>query len=310
MGNKKFLDTAFSIEKDPSTGNAGVISYMDFELGSPQEAIPQWGITEPGIAPQEIRLVTKTKFVELQRFQVKSTYPSEVIGDLKKYQGIDADSLLESTLDNEMNQMMLKKLYEKYNDLGEITRTSQFTKWQKFILKIFKKITFTNYIKEDRNGSEKLYNMIVIEANKIASRTRIKPGDFIVCSSLIGSLLQDHPGFSWEPSGDNKMTILNSEVVSYIGKIGGRIDVFVNANLRFNDGCVIVGRRTNTHESGVYFVHQPTEKIKLVDINPMENKIGVSKRFAFVDTHGAEKSFSKIHFTIGKKPFWRKIFNI
>jgi hypothetical protein len=309
MKIKKFLDTSFPIEKDPKTGGTGTIIYMDFELGSIQDSSTKWGISEPGVAPQEVKLVTRTKFFELQRFQVKSSYPSEMIFDLNKYQGIDADAMIGSTLDNEIDQVMLKKLYEKYNDLGEITRTSQFTKWKKIILKIFKKIVFTDYIKEDRKGIEKLYNKIVIEANRIASRTRIKPGDFIVCSSFIGSLLQDHPGFSWEPSEDNKIIFQNS-TFSHIGKMAGRIDVFVNANLRFNDGWVIIGRKTNSHESGVYFVHEPTEKIKLAGIDPTENSIGISKRFAVVDTHGAEKSFSRIHFTIGKKPFWRRIFNI
>ena len=310
MSNKNFLDTSFILEKEPKTGGSGIITFMDFEFGAPQDRIPQWGNIEPGTEPQEVRLVTRTKFFELQRFQIKSSYPSELISDLRKYQGIDGDSMLTGALHNEMDQGILKNLYSKYNDLGEITRTSQFTKWQKFVLKVFPKIIFTNYIKENREGSEIIYGKIIGEANKIASRTRIKPGDFIVCSSLVGSLLQDHPGFSWEANeSDNKLS-MNSPLVSHIGKIAGRLDVYVNANLRFNDGWVIVGRKTNSHESGVYYVHEPVETIKLADISPEGNKIGISKRLAFVDTHGAEKSFSKIHFTIGKKPFWRKLFNI
>jgi hypothetical protein len=311
MENKKFLDTAFSIEKDPKTGGIGMIPYMELEMDSPQEIISKWGTTDSGIEPGRIRLVTKTKFFELKRFQVKTSYPSEMVSDLAKYQGItDTDPIFENVLGNEMDLIILKELYKKYNDLGEMTRASQYTKWQKIIIKIFNETIFTNYIKEDRNGLQKIYNKILGESNKILSRTRINPGNFVVCNCLIGSLLQDHPEFLWEPKESNRMVMTNHEIIYHIGKIAGKIDVFVNANLTFNDGSVIIGRRTNVNEGGVYFVHEPTEKIKIATTDHNGDKIVIYKRFEFVDTQGAEKSFSKVHFTIGNKPLWKKIFNI
>ena len=41
MENKKFLDTAFSIERDPKTGGSGMIPYMELEMDSTQEIIPK-----------------------------------------------------------------------------------------------------------------------------------------------------------------------------------------------------------------------------------------------------------------------------
>ncbi len=308
MKDLKFLNTAFVIKKDSKTGGNGTITYMDLEMSPPSDRVETWGLTEAGETPHELRLVTRSKFFELQRFQVKSTYPSELISDLNYYHGVDGDSMIGEALNNEMDQSLLKNLYKKYSEIGEITRVSQYTKWQKFMLKIFPKIIFTNYIKEDRNGSEMLYNKIVVEANKIASRTRIKPGDFIVCSSLLGSLLQDHPGFSHESL--NNSISMKTPSIDYIGNIAGRIAVYVNPNQKFNDGWVIIGRKTNTHETGVYFIYEDREKIQLADVDPSKNNFGITQRVAIVDTNGAEKSFSKIHFTVGKKPFWKKLFNI
>lgn len=308
MNDLKFLNTAFLIKMDSKTGGNGTITYMDLEMTPPSDRVETWGLTEAGEATHELRLVTRSKFFELRRFQVKSTYPSELISDLNYYHGLDGDSMIDGVLDNEMGQSLIKNLHKKYRELGEITRVSQYTKWQKFILKIFPKMIFTNYIKEDRNGSEMLYNKIVVEANKIASRTRIKPGDFIVCSSLVGSLLQDHPGFSFESL--NNSISMKTPSIDYIGNIAGRIAVYVNANEKFSDGWVIIGRKTNTHETGVYFIYEDREKIQLADIDPSKNKFGITQRAAIVDTNGAEKSFSKIHFTVGKKPFWKKLFNI
>lgn len=306
MKDIKFLNTAFCIEMKNEGGN-GVITYMDLE-SSPIDNIKEWGIAEAGAEPQELRLVTRTKFIELQRFQVKAKFPSELVSDLNHFHGVDAASLLDSTLNNEMDQNILKKLYSEYNDLGEITRASEYTKWQKFILKWLKKIVITNYAEENNKGSELIYNKIVVEANKIAARSRIKHGDFIVCSSLIGALLQDHPGFTWEPSGNDQ--IMTNNTISYIGKIGGRIDVYVNANLRFNDGYVIIGRKTNQNESGVYLTYKERERFELANMDPSGKDLGISQRLSIASTMGAEKSFSKIHFTVGKKPFWRKLFNI
>ena len=308
MRDIKFLNTAFAIKKDSKTGGNGTITYMDLEMSPTSDKVETWGITEAGEIPQELRLVTRSKFFELQRFQVKSTYPSELISDINYFHGIDGGSMIDEALNNEMDQYLVKNLYKKYSEIGEITRVSQYTKWQKFILKIFPKMIFSNYVKEDRNGSEMLYNKIVVEANKIASRTRIKPGDFIVCSSLVGSLLQDHPGFSYESL--NNSISLKTSTIDYIGSIAGRIAVYVNANQKFNDGWVIIGRKTNTHEAGVYFIYEDREKIQLADIDPSKNNFSIIQRVAIVDTNGAEKSFSKIHFTVGKKPFWKKLFNI
>lgn len=307
MKDIRFLNTAFCVEMKNEGGN-GSITYMELE-SAPVDRVKEWGITDPGEEAMELRLTTKSKFFELQRFQVKAKYPAEMVTDLHHFHGVDTQDLLYSTLNNEMDQNLLKNLYLHYSDLAETTRISEYTKWQKFILKWFKKIIITNYVEENIKGSESIYNRIVLEANKIASRTRIKPGDFVVCSSLIGSLLQDHPGFVWEPSKKGKI-ILNNDIISYVGNIAGRIEVYVNANLRFNDGYVIIGRKTNSHESGVYLPYKQREKFELASVGPSDTQIGISQRATIFNTPKAEKSFSKIHFTVGKKPFWRKLFNI
>jgi len=308
MKDLKFLTTAFMVEKKDQGGN-GIIPYMNLEMSTPTDKVDSWGTTEMEEEPRELRLVTRTKFFELQRFQVKANYHPELAKDINFYHGVDADKMFYSTLNDDMDQNILKNLYSKYNDLGEITRASEYTKWQKIILKWFNKVVITNYALENKEGSELIYNKIVVEANKIASKTRIKPGDFVVCSSLIGSLLQDHPGFSAEPI-DTQITLSPHSPISHIGKIAGRIDVYINANLKFSNGYVIVGRKTNANESGVYFIYDQRERFEIAAANTMETKIGISQRIAVVDTNGAEKSFSKMHFTIGKKPFWKKLFNI
>jgi len=98
---------------------------------------------------------------------------------------------------------------------------------------------------------------------------------------------------------------MTNNTMSYIGKIRERINVYVNVDLRFNDEYIVFGRKTNQNESRVH-----KERSELTNMAPSSNDLGISLRRSIASIMGAEKSFSKIHFMIGKRPFWRKPLNI
>ncbi len=309
MNNIKFLNTAARIKKDPNTGENGVIQYLNLEIDESPNTVG-WGSFPGAVAeqPTSLKMVTKSKAFALQRFQVKANLPEQLNKDLLKLHGVDGSEMVKSALDHEMDQTILKNLLSKYDELSEITKKSSYTKWQKIVLRYFPKTIFSHYIDENRQGVEKLYSKIISESNKIRVRSRIKPANFIVCGSQIGSIIQDHPGFSYESMGGNIM--LQSEIVSHIGIIAGRVQVFVNANQKFNDGSVILGRMTNPQESGVYFIYGDRENATYADPISMKGNLITIQKAAIVSTDGAEKSFSKIHFIVGKRPWWKKLFNI
>jgi hypothetical protein len=289
-----FLETAKNLE----TGHThGTITYLDFNLNP---------ITSDKDYPH-LKLMTNTKHIQLVTYQVKSRIDEDLIADLKVFHAVDGEQMIRSVLESESLIQRQKKLLDIYNILGEETAGSILTGWKKTLKKIFPKIRYKTYLINDSiEGSKSLISSILSRSNLIAARSRRGPGNFIICNGQVGALIQDHLSFV-----HNNISSSLSDKIRSIGSIGGNIEVFINPFQRFTDNSIIVGRKTQEHEPGVYIVENKGSKEIMETAMWEESKMIKSKslreKLAFVYTENASINFMKFEVEFTKKPLWRRM---
>lgn len=291
-----FLETAKNLE---TTHGNGLITYLDTYL-------------DPSTSDHEypnLKLLTKTKHVELQTYQVKSKIDEKLIADLKIFHAVDGEEMVRSVLESESLIQRQKKLLDIYNILGNESADEIITGWKKIIKKIFPKIRYKSYLINDGiDGSKLLIYNIINRSNLIAARSRRGPANFIVCNGQVGTLIQDHPSFVYS---ENTVYSNTSDKIKSIGSIGGNIEIFINPFQRFTDNNIIIGRKTQEHEPGVYIVENKGSRGIMETSMWEESKMVKSKslreKLAFVDTENASRNFVKFEVEFTKKPLWRRM---
>jgi hypothetical protein len=291
-----FLETAKNLE----TGNGhGTITYLDYNL-DPNTSDPDY---------PHLKLLTRTKHTQLQMYQVKSRIDEEAIADLKVFHAVDGEAMLNSVLESESLMQRQKKLLDIYSVLSDSTEKEIMSGWKKTLKKIFPKIRYKTYlINDSEEGSRLLIYNILRGSNLIAVRSRRGPGNFIICNGQVGTLIQDLPSFVHL---ENNVYNNTSDKIRSIGSIGGNIEVFINPFQRFTDNNIIVGRKTQDNEPGVYIVENKDSK-EIIETPMWEgNKIVKSKllreRLSFVHTENSGRNFIKFEVEFKKKPLWRRI---
>ena len=291
-----FLETTKNLE---TTHGHGIITYLDFNL-------------DPSTSDKDyphLKLITKTKHIELQIYQVKSIIDEEAIADLKVFHAVDGEAMINSVLESESLMQRQKKLLDIYNILGEETADEILSGWKKFFKKIFPKVRYKSYLINDSiEGSKLLIYSIIRRSNLVAARSRRGPANFIVCNGQVGALIQDHPSFVY---ANNNESISLSDKIRSIGSISENIEVFINPFQRFTDNNIIIGRKTQEHEPGVYIVENKGSKEIMETAMWEESKMIKSKslreKLAFVDTENASRNFVKFEVEFTKKPLWRRM---
>jgi hypothetical protein len=291
-----FLETAKNLE---TTHGHGIITYLDFNL-------------DPSTSDKDyphLKLITKTKHIELQIYQVKSIIDEEAIADLKVFHAVDGEAMINSVLESESLMQRQKKLLDIYNILGEETADEILSGWKKFFKKIFPKVRYKSYLINDSiEGSKLLIYSIIRRSNLVAARSRRGPANFIVCNGQVGALIQDHPSFVY---ANNNESISLSDKIRSIGSISENIEVFINPFQRFTDNTIIVGRKTQEHEPGVYIVENKGSReimeTAMWEGNKMIKSKSLRERLAFVDTENASRNFVKFEVEFKKKPLWKRM---
>lgn len=300
LKSDSFLNTSnlfFIKETDPDVFE---IKYLDTESGE-NHKIPEMPLEIP-----EMKLKIMSKVGALGKRSVSSIVKNSQIEELNEKFGVDINSMTQSVLDNEVSQMINKDLYERYRTLGERSKDSLYTKWQKKLLKYFKNLKITDYIEDNPNGTRVAIAKILRASNKIAVRSRRGPARFLVCSSGIASIIQDSAGFTFNNGG----SVIHGGNIHPVGEIAG-ISIFVNPYLKFNDGLVTLGRKTMDNDPGVYSAFKNPEYSSSVSIDTTETINRLDIKLAIVEAGlYTENSYINIDFTIGKKPIWKKLLKI
>jgi hypothetical protein len=294
-----FLETAKNIE---TKNSVSLLTYLDFNLDS-------------STVDQEyphLKLITKTKNVSLETYKVETKLNDELIYDLKRFHEVDIEAMVESVLEAEALQARHKNLFNIYKDLGEKSENEILSKFQRFLKRIFPNIKYKVYLFDNSiEGSKRLIRSILIRSNLIAARSRRGPGNFIICNGIVGSLIQDHQSFI---SSSNNIFSNTSAEIRSIGNIGGNIEVFINPYQKFTDNTIIIGRKTQDHDPGVYIIEDKESK-EIVELSTWEGdkmirKKSLIERLAIVHTENSNKNFLKFQVEFSKKPLWRRILGI
>jgi hypothetical protein len=285
----KFLETAFHLNTDSGTCT---ITYLDMEGDR-----------------DKLTLVSKMNHVSLETFKISAKMDSELLQDLKQFHAVDGEAMAIQAIERESFAQRQKKLSEVYHTQGDKTSEELLSRKKKIIRKIFPKVKFQEYVTNMASeGSENLVRSIMVKSNMIAARSRRGGGDFILCGRSTATLIQDHSSFV---HNTDNFSLSDFQTISSIGVLNGRMQVYVDNNMKFSDSTIIVGRFTKANESGVYIVENKGSR-ELVEtmLSESDKNIYLNERLAFKATDNAHLNFIKYEVSFTKKPLWKRILGI
>lgn len=133
-----------------------------------------------------------------------------------------------------------------------------------------------------------LYTRIVQGAQKIATRTRRGPGNFIVVNPTVATCIEAMDTFQASPvSTSVDATQIG---VAVIGKLGNRFTV-IKDTFRETDDIVIGYKGPNLSDTGiVYSPYVPLTMMKSVGQDDFQPRIGFKTRYAITTDFGTESS--------------------
>jgi hypothetical protein len=233
-----------------------------FKNGKPMSAQSYDRATGESTPSNMMSLNVFTEKVEAKTIQVKGAITREQIQDLKAY-GIDALAQVEAELVNELTQHINRELLNNIFELGWKNHEEALA---------FEGINLNTFFFVDPNedkpegyetvfvagGAEtlgtiqrRLYSKILAASTLIAQRGRRGAGTFAVCAAGIAAAIQDCAGFTAYPLSN---TINQTAGSLYpIGAISG-VSIYVDPNMPYTDGHIVVGRKGKDNEPGIVFM--------------------------------------------------------
>ena len=272
-------------KKITDQGNV-TICYLDFSL-------LQQNSENDDDTPETKRfgLSTFSKFLELLQYSVTYNISREQAQDIQKLGGLDTSLLLSNVMQNEMNQVIDKKIRDVIDGLAERSAEGDRTKFQKWANKWFG--YEPKFFLGDTNSQEfsrKLVAKILSYSNKIATKCRRGPANFIICGSEMGSIIQDHSIFIFSPL-DNGAGSLRSAGLYYVGHLAG-LEVYVDPYMKWSDKRITLGRKTTTlDQPGIVFITQDPDKKTMVMEDTTEAKVMLQQRMYIGPLGSAQDMF-------------------
>jgi len=235
---------------------------------------------------------------------------------LEKQFGIDLDAMINNTLINEASRMFDKTLVEYIHEMAEKSHKESYTKWDKFIEKLYnilnsiplkwvKKFKYVKKTKVKHNKNKtyesyiKIVRYLLSESNKIAHKSRLGPASTIICNGRLATILQNYPEYTF--TMENKDIYKSGGAIYPIGQIAN-IKVFVDPYMKWDDNKVYVFRDNDGSNKSFYFVYNPESSnlVKFKDNNPPYNdRITLELRNTIVFANeNLYKNYSLINFDI------------
>lgn len=266
----------------------GIIHYLEPVIKS--ESPNPW--TEAFASPHftsysEIGLETRSLTIAKENYQVKSSVSLEQARDIQGLHGINVSDMLKSTLINEMEQMVEKKIREKMKESAERCRKDGWSKFQLWANKWFGYSPKVRWSKPDE-----LASLLLDRANRILTETRMGGTPFVLVSPGAAVCLEDSPRFTFfEDSGSNRLSGGNYEA----GILAERIKVLVDPYMRFNDHEILMGIKSDTKISArIFMVESPepefmesVDELRRSTTTILRKRFGIesieSKNYTFID---------------------------
>ena len=264
----------------------GTITYLDFEQST----------TSPG----ELGLKVNQKIIQLEPKSVSATLSDEQVEDLAAMQ-IDAVAMLKSTLHNDDEQRVTKRIIKKLHTLGISSNVKSYTKFHKWVNKWFGYVPL-QLIRND----EDLIRVIHLHSNRIAVKSRRGPGNFIIVPFEIGARLQDSPNFVFEPLEG----LVSGGLCNKIGTLNGRIEIYVDPYMKYNEREFIIGKTTQSNDPGVYYVtRDEVDKFKAKLQEPLGSTKYAHVRHEWLGEIGSNAAdhFYTVRYSDKKHNLWKHL---
>jgi hypothetical protein len=233
-----------------------------FKNGKPMSAKSYDRATGESTPSNMMSLNTFTEKVEARTIQVKGTITREQIQDLKAY-GIDALAQVEAELVNELTQHINRELLDTIFELGWKNHEEALA-FEGINLSTFFFVDPTETAPDGFEGAfvaggaetlgtiqRRVYSKILAASTLIAQRGRRGAGTFAVVGAGIAAALQDCAGFTAYPLSNTVNQTAGS--LYPIGAITG-VSIYVDPNMPYTDGRIVVGRKGKDNEPGVVFM--------------------------------------------------------
>jgi len=220
-----------------------------------------------------------TKFVEAKGEQVAISATVEQIQDLNKVWNYDVISMLENVATNEVAQSISKQLMDRMFKLGadHATKVLAVEGTSATAIDFTVGGGFENTSTLQRRIATKMLEL----ANLIYHRGRFGPGTFIVTNGRIASVLADVSGYALAPFNNDLPTAAGQLYPA--GKIYG-LTVYVDPNLSWSDGRILIGRKGGDEEPGLKFCpYIIAESLQTISEGTMSPKIAMKSRYAMID---------------------------
>lgn len=257
--------------------------------------------------PRHLSLKVFTKYFEVDKIDVAVSVTREQITDLQRQWGIDVLKMVENAAINELSQTInkhiLSRLFamgwrnhmEAYESegvnlnisLGESTKIGFATykdgaevKPEDAEMTVPAMHNYGDYENMDTKFS-RVAKLIMTASNVITQRGRRGPATYVVANYKIASLLQANAQYTFTPIA-NTFSQEGGQIYP-LGNLAG-MTVYVDPFMRWDDTRVLVGRKGQKDEPGLYFCpYLMAESINFISPATMAPQVVVQSRYRLVE---------------------------
>lgn len=226
---------------------------------------------------KEVGLSIVSTAITAKSRALKAHYSIEMAQDLRAVHDLDVESELATILSYEVQQEIDREIIAAIDAQAALNTGTV--------------IGFDFDTADGRWEQEKfrnLYTRIVQGAQKIATRTRRGPGNFIVVNPTVATCIEAMDTFQASPVNT---TVDATQIgVAVIGKLGNRFTVVKDTFRETND--IVVGYKgPSLADTGiVYSPYVPLTMLKSVGQDDFQPRIGFKTRYAITTDFGTESS--------------------
>ena len=142
-----------------------------------------------------------------------------------------------------------------------------------------------------------LYTQLIRMSNKIAETTLRNPGNFVIGSSDLVSVLESLPGFSTAPiqsTIDTSTATFNETGSAFVGTLGGRFNVYRDVDAKDNNTIVGFKGASNMDCGVVWSPYRPIEMYKVTREESAQPRIIFSERSAITESPFAADNYYRM----------------
>ena len=207
---------------------------------------------------------------------LKAEYSLELAQDLKAIHGLDAEGELATILSSEILAEINREIVRTVNrtaKLGALQASAT-------VKGIFNMDTDSDgrWLAEKAKG---LIVQIEREANVIAKETRRGKGNYVICSSDVGSVLAASGMLDYSPALATNLNV-DDTGNTFAGVLNGKFKVYVDPYATGDYVCVGY-RGTTPYDAGVFYCpYVPLTMVKAIGEEDFQPRIGFKTRYGMV----------------------------